>query len=471
MRGASSARAGAAAGVLIAAGALAGCGGAGDEAATTSARMDPAPVAEVRVRVVDGDTGRPVAGAAVRARGAGGALIAATRADGRGRAEIPATAIHVTAASRRHDPARRRVRGPAVTIPVYDPALQSPEYGGGPTRDRYVPAVRVPPPRGAPAWTFDGRTLLEFPPAVDHGLVVVGTNAGRVFALGAKAGRLRWARRVRGNIASSPAIAGEVVYVTSMGGILAAYRRQDGKPLWRLDLGSPIESSPLVAKGLVYLGTHDGTLYAVDADAPRIRWRYRASGAIKGSAALAGGTLVVGDYAGAVHGVDARTGARRWVAAAGRRFYGGPAISGTTAVIGDVGGAVVALDTRTGAVRWRRSTGGAYVYATPAIAGDTVYIGSYNGRFEALALGTGAVRWSFDAGGRISGSATVVDGVVYTSILYRPGEPRRTYGLDARTGAVRFRMADGRYSPAVAAGRTLYLVGVRTLYAHPAPAA
>ena len=81
------------------------------------------------------------------------------------------------------------------------------------------------------------------------------------------------------------------------------------------------------------------------------------------------------------------------------------------------------------------------------------------------------MRWSFDAGGRISGSATVVDGVVYTSILYRPGQPRRTYGLDARTGAVRFRMADGRYSPAVAAGRTLYLVGVRTLYAHPAPAA
>ena len=80
------------------------------------------------------------------------------------------------------------------------------------------------------------------------------------------------------------------------------------------------------------------------------------------------------------------------------------------------------------------------------------------------------MRWTFDVGGRISGSATVVDGVVYTARLYAPGQARRTYGLDARTGAVRYETDDGRYSPAVGAGRTLYLVGTRRLYAHPAPA-
>jgi outer membrane protein assembly factor BamB len=76
------------------------------------------------------------------------------------------------------------------------------------------------------------------------------------------------------------------------------------------------------------------------------------------------------------------------------------------------------------------------------------------------------VRWSFDANERISGSATVVGDVVYTSVLYREGAPRRTYGLDVRTGAVRYETDDGRYSPAVGAGRTLYMVGVRTLDAY-----
>jgi outer membrane protein assembly factor BamB len=131
---------------------------------------------------------------------------------------------------------------------------------------------------------------------------------------------------------------------------------------------------------------------------------------------------------------------------------------------------VIALNARTGALRWRHATGG-YVYSSPAIAGGKAFIGSYSGRFEALDLRTGAVRWSFDAGGRISGSATVVDDVVYTAVLYRPGEPRRTFGLDVHTGGVRYRGHDGRYSPAVAAGRTLYLIGTRLLYAYRARAA
>ena len=142
---------------------------------------------------------------------------------------------------------------------------------------------------------------------------------------------------------------------------------------------------------------------------------------------------------------------------------------GDTIVIGDVGGAVIAIDARSGAERWRHSTGGSYVYSSPAIADGAAYVGSYNGTFQALELTDGSVRWSFDVGGRISGSATVVNGVVYTARLYAPGQARRTYGLDTRTGAVRFEGEDGRYSPAVGAGRTLYLIGTRHVYAHPAP--
>ena len=73
---------------------------------------------------------------------------------------------------------RASVRGAPVDVELYDPDLQSPEYGGGPARTRHVPAVSVGPPGGPPAWTFESRTLLEFPPAVDDGLVVVGVNSG-----------------------------------------------------------------------------------------------------------------------------------------------------------------------------------------------------------------------------------------------------------------------------------------------------
>lgn len=452
--------------VALVAGA-AGCGGGGDPGPTTA----PAPAPDARpvaVKVIDGDTGRPIAGAKIQGL-RGGQVVANTTSDASGSAELPLGVGLVDATSPPYAPARATVAGGTATVAMYDPRLQSPEYGGGPARTRYVPAVTVPPPRGAPAWSFDARTLIEFPPAVRDGLVVFGTNSGRVFALDARTGDVRWARRQKGEIAATPAITADAVYMASMDGILQAYGL-GGTRRWQFSTGSsPIESSPLVVDGLVYIGAHNGRLYAIDARTGRLRWSYQAPGAIKGSAALADGKIVVGDYSGRVHALDPRTGAVRWTYSGGVRFYGGPAVSGGTIAIGDVGGAVIALDARTGAQRWRHSTGGSYVYSTPAIADGTVFIGSYNGRFDALSLASGTVKWSFDVGGRVSGSATVVDGVVYVARLYAPGQARRTYGLDTATGAVRFQAADGRYSPAVGAGRTLYLVGTRLLHAHPAP--
>ncbi len=460
--------------VVVLAGA-AGCSG-GDEAEVPPATTAPPTTAPagspindgVAVRVIDGDTDAPIAGALVRGLGPGVDQQATSEADGT--VQLAGDVRLVRASARRFGMARAAARGPQMTVRLYDPAVQSPEYGGNAQRHRYLPAVRLGVPRGAPDWVFESRTLLEFPPVVDRGVVVVGANSGRVHALDARTGALLWARRQRGEIASSPAIAGDLVYVSSMDGALTAYRRSDGRQMWQFTTGrSPIESSPLVAGGLVYVGAHNGLLYALDAQSGALRWTYSAGGEIKSSAALAGGAVVVGDYAGQVHAVDRRSGRGVWRYSGGRRFYGGAGVSGNTVVIGDVGGTVLALDRRSGAVRWSHGTGGAFVYASPAIARGTVFIGSYDGRFEALDLDTGAVRWGHDAGGRISGSATVVDDVVYATVLTRPGEPKRTFGLDAATGAVRYEGDDGRYSPAVAAGRSLYLVGTRTVYAFREP--
>lgn len=444
--------------------AAAGCGGSGGADSATAPAT--APAASVRVTAVDGDTGRPLAGARVVAVRDGRAA-APVRAGGDGTAEVPEGTQAVRVLARGHDPAIAKVRGAPVTVRAFDPSLQSPEYGGGPSRTRYVPGVVGGRPGSRPAWAFEAPSLIEFPPAVDDGLVVFGVNSGRVYALDARTGRVRWARIQKGEIASTPAIAGDRVLVSSMDGRVTAYRRAGGRPLWSWSSGgSPIESSPLVHEGLVYVGAWNGTLSAIDVATGRTRWTYHAPGEIKGSVALAGPNVVVGDYAGHVHALDARTGALRWSFDGGRRFYGGPGVSGGLVVIGDVGGAVIALDARTGAERWRHSTGGAYVYSSPAIAGGRVFIGNYGGTFQALDLATGALRWSFDAGERISGSATVVDGTVYTAVLYQDGAPRHTYGLDVRTGRVVYRGDDGRYSPAVGAGATLYLVGTRTLTAH-----
>ena len=468
MRRATSATAAATVAVALAL-AAAGCSGGGDNADATrpTTAADP-PGGPVEVTVVNGDTLAPVPGATVVGLRSG-QVVATQTSDAEGRVEVPLGTRLVTANASGFSGGSAGIAGAGpVQVEVYDPDIQSPEYGGGPDRDRYVPGVKAPLPTGTPAWSFESRTLIEFPPAVEDGLVVFGVNSGRVYGLRSDNGQLEWARRQKGEIASSPAIAGDTVYVTSMDGMLTAYGR-GGTRRWQFPTGgSPVESSPLVVDGKVYFGTWKGTLYAVDARTGKEVWTFQAAADIKGSAALAGGRIVVADYAGNVYALDPDSGAERWRYSGGQRFYGGPAVSGDRLVIGDVGGAVIALDTATGRQLWRHATSG-YVYSTPAIARGTVFVGSYSGSFDALNLSDGSVKWSFDAGERISGSATVVGDVVYTAVLARPGTPSRTYGLDTATGKVLYTGDDGRYSPAVGAGVTLYLVGTRTIDAYREP--
>ena len=86
-------------------------------------------------------------------------------------------------------------------------------------------------------------------------------------------------------------------------------------------------------------------------------------------------------------------------------------------------------------------------------------VGSYDHNFYALDAATGATRWVFHANGPISGSASVVDGIVYFSTF-----ADRTYALDATTGRQVWSWPDGHYSPVVVDSSRLYLVGLGRLY-------
>ncbi len=465
--------------ILATAGVLAGCGGGGGT--TPSDTATPPTTAGITVIVIDGDTRAPLPGSTVTAYDAKTQAIAAgvVTTDARGQAMLPVGTALAQAISPGHGTDARSI-GPGrttVTIPLFDPTLQSPEYGGGPTRTRYVPAVDLPTPPADPTWTLTGKALLEFPPAVARGVVALTTNKGRIFVLNARTREQLWTKaRSAGDapIAASPAIVPDenAVLISGMDGRLTSYVLDTGVENWTFSTGqSPIESSPLVSDGTAYIGAHNGRLYAVATNGTsggKSRWSFQAAGAIKGSVAKSGDSIVFGDYSGTIYAVSASTHELIWHNRVGKRLYGGPGISGNTVVIGDVGGAVIAVDLRDGHRLWRHPTGDA-VYSSPAIAKGKVFIGSYDGIFEALDLKTGNRVWPFDVKGRISGSATVVGNVVYTSVLARPGEPNRSFGLDIADGTKLWRGNDGRYSPAVGAGRTLYIVGRTTLYAYRAP--
>jgi outer membrane protein assembly factor BamB len=346
------------------------------------------------------------------------------------------------------------------------PGVSWPTYGFDDARLRNASFRLEPPFRRI--WTFHGRALLEFPPAVAYGRIFLPTFDGRFYALRADDGRVVWSRHAGRCGWASPAVSRYVVYVTFVGssechhprrgGQLDAYAAATGALRWRRELG-PTESSPLVVGTAVVVGDWDGNVWAIDARTGRTRWRTRLDGAVKGSLARAGRRLFIGTYGGSVYALGARTGVVLWRSGGHGQFYSSPAAAYGRVFIGSLDEGVYAFGQATGDVLWTRPTGG-YVYASPAVARGVVLVGSYDHRFYALDVGTGAIRWSFAANGAISGAASVIRRVVYFSTF-----AERTYALRVADGHVLQTWPDGKYSPVAADEHRLYLVGLGRLYA------
>jgi outer membrane protein assembly factor BamB len=370
----------------------------------------------------------------------------------------------------RHVP-RRRVRH--GLSPRGSAELAWATYGFDEARLRAAPNVTLKPPYRR-VWTWHGRALLEFPPAVADGRVYVPTFDGRFYALDARNGKVVWQYTSHRCGWASPAVTGSLAIQTFIGrdcdsstpgrdGEVIAFDRRSGKIRWRRVIG-PTESSPLAANGSVYVGDWSGRVYALSDRTGATRWTFTAAGQIKGSVSLAAGQLYLGTYAGHLYALDARTGRQIWRASGqpslggSGSFYSTPAVAYDRVYIGSTDGKVYSFGAESGRLRWSYDTRG-YVYASPAVWRQLVLVGSYDHNFYAFDAATGALRWSFHANGPISGSATVLNGVVYFSTF-----AERTYALDAATGKLLWTWPDGKYSPVVTDGRRVYLTGLGRLY-------
>jgi outer membrane protein assembly factor BamB len=360
--------------------------------------------------------------------------------------------------------------------------FQWPRYGYDAGRTRaFTGAANLHPPLHL-GWRFGGNALIEFPPVIyGHTLYFVDDGA-TAKAVDTRTGRQRWKTHLGTLSAASPAIgsAQHLIFVPVLadhgthpgGGRLAALSMADGHVVWSRPLPAGSESSPLVWDQRVYFGDQSGTVYCLNAANGHLNWTYHASGAVKGGPSEANGIIYFGDYSGRVYAISAFTGHQLWaVSTSGTsfgfgsgNFYSTPAVAFGRVYLGSTDGRVYSFAARTGQLAWATGTG-AYVYASPSVAeipglGPTVFMGSYDGYFYAFNARSGQIRWRHAAGGRISGSSTIVDGVVYFSDL----GSKTSAGLDARTGRQVFEFPDGAFTPVIADPTTIYLSGYDTLY-------
>ena len=301
----------------------------------------------------------------------------------------------------------------------------------------------------ASKWTTPTGGPIDSSPAVVNGVVYIGSQDAKVYALDAATGAITWTTTTGGPIDSSPAVANGVVYIGSHDAKVYALDAATGAIKWTTTTGGPIDSSPTVANGVVSIGSHDAKVYALDAATGAIKWTTTTGGPIDSSPAVANGIISIGSRDGQVYALDAATGAITWTATTGGVLTSSPAVANGVDYIGSQDGKVYALDAATGAITWTATTGGV-ITSSPAVANGVVSIGSQDGKVYALDAATGAITWTATTGGPIDSSPAVMNGVVYIG-----SHDAEVYALDAVTGAIKWTASGGgpiASSPAVANG-------------------
>lgn len=279
---------------------------------------------------------------------------------------------------------------------------------------------------GTLRWTYqadggDGPGL--FLGAASQDTVYAGSVSGRVYAIDAVSGRLRWVARVEEKamvsvfapeIAGSQVVVGYSVYDNPNTGGLAALDAVSGRVAWKTPFPRPPEpwrhanraGGPVVCGALVFGSAGDGNIYGFDLATGAIRWTLpRLGGPFAGyitatdldhrALVRAGSLLVAGSATGKLVAYDLDTRALKWEHDAGP--WGSTAFTlaadDAYVYVPFLGGFVLALDAATGEERWRVGDFTVGMIWAPDPAGDRVFAAGSRGgvyAFDTQAPGAAA---------------------------------------------------------------------------------
>lgn len=426
---------------------------------TEESEPAPPPAPRTVIRVVDGDTRKPVRRARVAIAGE---TVEATR-DGVAEVGVPRKRFKVRVSSPGYGARTVRVdfrQRLVQKVPLWRPSLQWPMYGVNPARTQVHSGIKLRPPFRI-AWKRNLRSLLEFPAIVWNGVAYVSNIDGVLFALDMKNGRTLWRKRVGTRMASSPGLDPErrlLVTTTMSPGDVKVVDMDTGRVRWRFSTGRS-EPSPVIRNGVAYFGAANGNVYALDLDRRRTRWVFHGGAKITGSPALVRNRLYVGDYSGRVFALNARTGRMIWTGSAGSRVYGTVAVANGRVFAPSVFSGMSALSARTGRLLWRIPIG-AYTYSSPAVFRNRLFFGTYEGLVYSVNARSGRILWTRPAGGRVSGAVEVVAGLVYAASI-----DNRTTAWHWRTGRQVWRFPYGEYVPISGNGARLLVHGAKRIWA------
>jgi outer membrane protein assembly factor BamB len=133
-------------------------------------------------------------------------------------------------------------------------------------------------------------------PAVLGNVVYFSTMGGTLFGIDWKEAKVVWQiedKTSQQEVRSSPAVQEGILVIGSRDRRVQAHDPKTGDSVWSFPTRQRVDCSPVIVDQRVFVGAVDGRFYALDLKTGKELWQYQAAGGFMGSPAVADGKLVV----------------------------------------------------------------------------------------------------------------------------------------------------------------------------------
>lgn len=239
---------------------------------------------------------------------------------------VQAVGATASAASLACDTFTNNLYHPGKTLSIHRnlPADCWPQLANTPQRTSYTP-MTFAPAQGQKKWVvclteldLGNRINATVQPIIAEGLVYVGCKNGKLFALDARTGEVKWIFQAGGPICHTAGYAKGRTMVAAMDGCVYAVHAVSGKQEWVFSNQSPgrrhygFSTAVLLAEERLFAVDRGGRLFALDPQDGRELWHYDADAPVDQSPAYDAGTVFFASEDMRVHAVKAADGAPRW---------------------------------------------------------------------------------------------------------------------------------------------------------------
>jgi len=254
-------------------------------------------------------------------------------------------------------------------------------------------------------------------PVVVGDLVYVGTYTGKIYAINANRGVVRWlypreGYETVGAIVGNIVTDGQTLYFGSANGKIYALDAITGDFKWEFLTSNKIWTAPAIDKGVIYAGNYGGNVYAISAETGKEIWSIKIPSAVASPVVIYDNTLYFGTFDRYMYALDKANGQERWKFAAGNWFWAAPVIKDGKIYAACLDRKLYMIDAGTGKELWQ-FTAESPLVSVPAISGKNLYTISDKGTLYKLDMESGAMVGSVPLGFIVYGSLYADGDMVY----------------------------------------------------------